>query len=170
MNMNTANKYPQRQRGVVLFISLIMLVVIGLLTMSLMGLSRIEMRMANNEESRISSLQMAQAMNDIVIARPAMTPVIGGAGFKLCLGDVADCDMEMPDMPVNDVTDAVDDGYLQISAIRQDPEFRPPPRGTGFSASKFTATSFRLQSTYDRTSEGQGQAAIEEGVIVLVPL
>lgn len=168
--MNLTNKYPQRQRGVVLFISLIMLVVIGMLSMSLMGMSRIEMRMANNEESRISSLQMAQAMNDIIVSRPDMTPVIGGAGFKLCLGDVPNCDMEMPDMPDNEITDAIADGYLQTSAIRQDPEFRPPPRGTGFSASKFTATSFRLQSTYDRTAEGQGQAAIEEGVIVLVPL
>jgi len=168
--MKAANRSLQTQRGVVLFISLIMLVVIGMLTMSLMGMSRIEMRMANNEESRISSLQMAQAMNDIIISRPSMTPVIGGAGFKLCVGDLPDCDMDMPDMPDNEVTAAVAEGYLQASAIRQDPEFRPPPRGTGFSASKFTATSFRLQSTYDRTSEGQGQAAIEEGVIVLVPL
>ncbi len=168
--MNSSANFPRRQRGVVLFISLIMLVVIGMLTMSLMGMSRIEMRMANNEESRISSLQMAQAMNDIIISKPNMTPVIGGAGYKLCLGSVANCNMTMPGMPDNDVTDAVTEGYLTATAIRQSPEFRPPPRGTGFSASKFTATSFRLQSTYDRTAEGQGQAAIEEGVIVLIPL
>ena len=45
-----------------------MLVVIGMLTMSLLGMSQIEMRMANNEEARISSLQMAQAMATVASA------------------------------------------------------------------------------------------------------
>jgi hypothetical protein len=168
MRMTAGNL--QRQRGVVLFISLIMLVVIGMLTMSLMGMSRIEMRMANNEEARISSLQMAQAMNDLIVSRPDMTPVIGGAGYKMCLGDQTGCDQEMTDLPDNVVVDAVTDGYLDASATRQDPEFRPPPRGMGFSASKFIATSFRLESSYDRAAEGQGQAAVEEGLVVLIPL
>jgi hypothetical protein len=170
--MNALTHTRQSQHGVVLFISLIMLVVIGMLTMSLMGMSRIEMRLANNEEARISGLQMAQALSDMIVARPDMTPVVGSAGFKLCVGAQTGCDMDMDmtDIPANDITAAVDGGYLRASAARQEPEFRPPPRGMGFSASKFVATSFRLESEFDRTEDGQGHAGVEEGLTVLIPL
>jgi hypothetical protein len=76
----------------------------------------------------------------------------------------------MTDLPDNYLTTAVTDGHLSASATRADPEFRPPPRGMGFSASKFVGTSFRLRSTYDRTEDGQGYGSVEEGLIVLIPL
>jgi hypothetical protein len=168
--MNKQFIYADRQRGVVLFISLIMLVVIAMLSLSLMGMSRVEMRMANNEEARINALQMAQAISDIIVADPDKTPVVGGAGYMLCTSSLTGCDAEMTDLPDNHITTAVNDGHLTASATRADPEFRPPPRGMGFSASKFVGTSFRLRSTYDRTEDGQGFGAVEEGLIVLIPL
>ena len=162
--------YAQKQRGVVLFLSLIMLVVIGMLTLSLMGMSRVEMRMAANEEARINALQMAQAISDIIVADPDKTPVVGGAGYMLCTSSLSGCDAEMTNMPDNEITEAITDGHLAASATRSDPEFRPPPRGMGFSTSKFVGTSFRLRSTYDRTEDGQGFGSVEEGLIVLIPL
>jgi hypothetical protein len=166
--MNNRFVYADKQRGVVLFISLIMLIVIGMLSVSLMGMSRVEMRMANNEEARVSALQMAQGLSDIIVADPDKTPVVGGAGYKICT--YSGCDAEMTDMPDNVLTTAVVDRHLAASATRSDPEFRPPPRGMGFSTSKFVGTSFRLRSTYDRTEDGQGYGAVEEGLIVLIPL
>ena len=168
--MNNIFVYAEKQRGVVLFISLVMLVVIAMLSLSLMGMSRVEMRMANNEESRISALQMAQGLSDIIVADPDKTPVVGGAGYKLCTSSLTGCDAEMTSLPDNALATAVVDGHLSASATRADPEFRPPPRGMGFSASKFVGTSFRLRSTYDRTEDGQGYGAVEEGLIVLIPL
>jgi len=168
--MNRKFINADKQRGVVLFISLIMLIVIGMLSVSLMGMSRVEMRMANNEEARISALQMAQGMSDIIVADPDKTPVVGGAGYTICAGSSEGCDATMTNLPDNYLTTAVTDGYLSASATRADPEFRPPPRGMGFSASKFVGTSFRLRSIYDRTEDGQGYGAVEEGVIVLIPL
>jgi len=155
---------------VVLFVSLIILVVIGGLTMSLVGMARMEMRMAANEEARINGLQLSQALSDMIISDPDMTPVIGTAGFKLCQGNLANCDQAMPALPDNVVADAVRDGHLTASATRSDPEFRPPPRGLGFSSSKFVGTSFNLETTYDRTEDGQGYAGVEEGLFVLIPL
>jgi hypothetical protein len=168
--MNNRFNFAGRQRGVVLFISLIMLVVIGMLSLSLMGMSRVELRMANNEEARMNALQMAQAISDIIVADPDKTPVVGGAGYTMCTSSLSGCDAEMSDLPDNHITTAVTDGHLSASATRSDPEFRPPPRGMGFSASKFVGTSFRLRSTYDRTEDGQGYGAVEEGLIVLIPL
>lgn len=168
--MNNRIVYADRQRGVVLFISLIMLVVIAMLTLTLMGMSKVEMRMANNEEARVSALQMAQAISDIVVADPDKTPVVGGAGYKLCTAGLNGCDAEMSALPDSVIKDAVDDGFLTAAATRATPEFRPPPRGMGFSASKFVGTSFQLRSTYDRTEDGQGFGAVEEGLIVLIPL
>jgi hypothetical protein len=168
--MNSRIVFADKQRGVVLFISLIMLVVIGMLSLSLMGMARVEMRMANNEEARISALQMAQAINDIIVSDPDKTPVVGGAGYKMCASDHEGCDEVMTDLPVNSITTAINDGHLTATATRADPEFRPPPRGMGFSASKFVGTSFRLRATYDRTEDGQGYGAVEEGLIVLIPL
>jgi hypothetical protein len=168
--MNNRFNFADRQRGVVLFISLIMLVVIGMLSLSLMGMSRVELRMANNEEARMNALQMAQGLSDVIVADPDKTPVIGGGGYKICTAGHGGCDAEMTDLPDNELVTAVTDGHLSASATRADPEFRPPPRGLGFSASKFVGTSFRLRSTYDRTEDGQGYGAVEEGLIVLIPL
>jgi len=159
-----------RQKGVVLFVSLIMLVVIGMLTLSLVGMARMEMRMSANEEARINGLQLSQALSDMIVADPDRTPVVGRAGFTICAGEGQQCDMEMPALPDNSIADAVADGHLTAVATRSDPEFRPPPRGMGFSSSKFVSTSFNLESTYDRTEDGQGYAGVEEGLLVLIPL
>ena len=164
-------KMANRQRGMVLFISLIMLVVIGLLTMSLMDISRIEMRMSNNEEARINGLQMAQSLSDVIAAEPDMTPVVGGAGYTHCAGTRENCDASITeDLPENVVAAAVADEHLSAIVTRSTPEFRPPPRGLGWSAAKFVSTSFVVEATYDRTEDGMGHGSVEEGLVVMIPL
>jgi len=161
----------QKQQGVVMMVSLIMLIVIGILTLSLMGMSRTELRMAHNDEVRAGALQLAQAATDLIVASPGMTPVIGTAGYKFCTDGVADCD-DYDEIVIVEpgLEDEVDDGHLEVEITRGDPEYRPPPRGMGFSASKFTATTFEVAATYDRAEDGLGYAEINEGLIVLIPL
>ena len=75
------NSQPaQHQRGAVLLVSLIFLVVMGLIGLSAMQSSRLELKMAVNEEVRSAAHQSALALIDAIIATPAMTPVIGGIG------------------------------------------------------------------------------------------
>jgi hypothetical protein len=159
---------PSKQRGVVLFVSLIMVVIIGMLTLSLMGMSRIEMRMANNEEARINGLQVAQSMIDVAVSDSKMTPVVGGAEYRLCLGDQTDCDMEIPSTPPDEVNAYVTSDALDFVATRSDPPLRPPVRGSGWSVS-FVAAPFRLRATYDRTEDGQGFAEVEQGLEIMIP-
>lgn len=161
---------PGRQRGVVLFVSLIMLIVIGLLTMSLTGMSRMEMRMANNEENRINGLQAAQAVIDIASSDQDLTPVVGGAGYMLCAGtDTEGCDAIVTDeLPANDLKTAVTGGKLNLYVIRSNPPIQNPPRYVETDLNHFESAPFRLRGIYDRTGEGMGQAAVEQGVVVLV--
>ena len=166
--MQNYRNIPSQQRGVVLFVSLIMVVVIGMLTMSLMGMSRIEMRMANNEEARINGLQVAQAMIDVAIADTRMTPVKGGADYQMCLGDQTDCDSEITQAPPDDVNEHITSEALNFAAIRTDPPLRPPARGGGWSIS-FVAAPFRLRATYDRTEDGLGFAELEQGLEIMIP-
>ena len=168
--MNSYNSRYNKQRGAVLMVSVIMLMVIAMLTLSLLTMSRVGMRMAINDEARANSLQMAQAINEVIISDPDMTPVVGTAGFRLCTDNVADCDMQTI-LPVDtEISGAVDLDQLSAVATRGTPEFKPPPRGMGFSVSKFAATSFELDAVYDRAEEGQGFAEIREGLIVMIPL
>ncbi len=163
-------RFAPRQRGVVLFVSLIMLVVIGLLTMSLTGMSRMEMRMANNEENRINGLQIAQAVIDIASSDQDITPVIGGAGYMLCAGtDDGGCDADVePELPANDIKTAVTEGKLNLYVIRADPPIQNPPRFVETDLTHFESAPFRVRGVYDRSAEGMGHAAVEQGVVVMV--
>ena len=151
-------------------ISAVMLVVIGMLTMSLMSMSKLQIRMSNNEEVRLNALQNAQSSNEAIIGNPTSTPVVGGPGYKLCTDNIAGCDQYTLVMPTTEMQALVSDGFLSAVAFRGEPEFRNPPRGTDWSLDKFTSTTFTIESTYDRTKEGQGISEVEEGLVVMLPL
>ncbi|MEJ2297304.1 MAG: hypothetical protein P8X94_02110, partial [Woeseiaceae bacterium] len=62
------NALPGRQRGAILVIALMFLVAITLYTISSMRSSNIGLFMAQNEESRITAEQAAQALADAIVA------------------------------------------------------------------------------------------------------
>lgn len=155
------------QRGGVLLVSLIFLIVIGLLGLSSLTTSRLELRMANNEEVRTSALQMAMAFADGVVATPAMTPVFGNVGYTLCTPGQPDCDNPSLFMPDPNLAPEVAAGNLSGTVVLRTAGNSPPPRGLGFSADKFAAAGFQLTSTYDRADEGLGSATISQGLLIL---
>ncbi len=159
-----------QQHGATLLVALVFLVVLGMLTMSSMQATRLQLRMSNNEESRVTALQAAQAMTDAIAATPAMTPVSGGIGYTLCTPDGGDdCDRESLFMPDGELAAEVDDGNLTAQAVVTSPPGSPPPRGLGYSADKFGATSFSVTSNYNRADEGRGRAVVNAGLVVLTP-
>ncbi len=168
--MNEIHTFRSKERGSVLMISAVMLIVIGMLTMSLMGMSRMEVQMATNEEARVSAVQAAQSSNEAIIGNPSTTPVVGGVGYKLCTTNLATCDQYTLLMPTTEMQMLVTGDYLSAVAFRGEPLFRNPPRGTDWSLDKFTSTTFTVQSTFDRTAEGLGAAQVEEGLVVMLPL
>lgn len=158
-----------RQRGATLVTALVFLLVITLFSVTSMRSGTVGVRMAQNEESRFSSLQASQAFGEAIAGSPASTPVIGGAGFSNCTAGEAGCDRYTIDPPDGFLQGEVDAGYLNVRVERLTPPDKPPPRVLESSIDKFSAASFEVTSTYDRAQEGLGRAQLVEGLLVLVP-
>ena len=167
MNKNYSN--TSRQTGGVLLVSLTFLIIIGLLGLSSLQTARLELRMAGNEEVRTNAFQTAQALVDVVVANPAMTPVSGGVGFTVCTAGQANCDLEAITMPGVEMAPEVDNGHLAGTAVLIAPGNTAPPRGLGFSADKFAASRFEMTSTYDRSDEGLGRSSVTVGLLIVTP-
>jgi len=168
--MNNRRQAPlQRQQGAILMIALLFLVTITLLTVSSMRSSNIGLHLAQNEESRITAGQAAQALVDAIVASPASTPVVGTTGYSACTPGETGCDRN--DLPVPNPTLAAEIAadHIQARVDRVGTLFRPPPRAVETSIDKFSSASFRVVTTYDRIDDGLGHEQITGGVLVLVP-
>ncbi len=150
-------------------IALLFLVTITLLTVSSMRSSNIGLHLAQNEESRITAGQAAQALVDAIVASPASTPVVGTTGYSACTPGETGCDRY--DLPVPNPTLAAEIAadHIQARVDRVGTLFRPPPRAVETSIDKFSSASFRVVTTYDRIDDGLGHEQITGGVLVLVP-
>lgn len=150
-------------------ISLIFLIAITLLSVASMRSSNINLRMAQNEESRVAADQAAQALADAIVSKPESTPVVGISGYTVCTTGEYDCDRY--DLAVSDsmLAASIDSNYISARVERTGTVFRPPPRIVESSIDKFSSASFRVTATYDRTADGLGYRQISEGVLVLVP-
>ena len=159
----------RRQGGAILVVALMFLVAITLYTISSMRSSNIGLFMAQNEESRVTAEQAAQALADAIVASPASTPVVGTTGYTACTAGEANCTRN--DLPVTDPTlaYAVANDHIRARVERTGTIFRPPPRVVETSIDKFSSASFRVVTTYDRVDEGLGREQVTEGVLVLVP-
>lgn len=164
--------HDQRQQGIVLFASLIFLIVVTMIGLASMRSSTLELRMSLNEESRISAFQQAQAMSDAIIFTPGSTPVVGDVGYRICTASVpggVPCDQRNLTVPNAYIQGEVGAGHLTAVVERVGSNTSPPPRGLDSSVDKFSAPTFRVQSTYDREAEGLGRSTLNEGVLVLIP-
>jgi hypothetical protein len=88
----------------------------------------------------------------------------------VCTPGVADCDNESIYMPDGELADDVAAGHLTATAVMTAPSNGPPPRGLGFSADKFNATTFEVNAVYDRADARLGTADITQGLIVVTPI
>jgi hypothetical protein len=166
--MSLAFNSRDNQRGGVLLVSLVFLIVIGLLGLSSLTTSRLELRMANNEEVRTNALQTAMALAEAVVATPAMTPVFGSLGYTMCTPGQPNCDNPSLFMPDPALAPEVESGHLNATVVLRTMPNSPPPRGLGFSADKFSAAGFELTSNFDRADEGLGSATVTQGLLVLI--
>lgn len=162
-------KTMNNQQGAILVIALIFLVAITLFTISSMRSSKIGLFMAQNEESRVTAVQAAQALADAIVANPASTPVVGTTGFTACTPGQSGCNKNDLAVVNAHLADSVAASYLKARVERTGTVFRPPPRIVESSIDKFTSASFRVVTEYDRVDEGLGRQQITEGVLVLVP-
>lgn len=159
------NHACRRARGAALVTALVLLIVITLLTVTAMRFSTLEMRMASNEEQRLSAFQSAQAAIDAVIANTAHFPVTGTAGFTNCTANMTGCDrngITLSGAPFSTAT-------TFVTVERLSPDTLPIPRGVETSSDKFSAAGFSVNSFFDGSGLGTGSVRIVQGYLVLAP-
>ncbi|HMB74014.1 MAG TPA: PilX N-terminal domain-containing pilus assembly protein [Gammaproteobacteria bacterium] len=159
----------RRERGAALVTALIFLIIISVLSISSMRAGSLGVRMAQNEEARLSAVQVAQALTEAIVGTPAATPVIGGAGFSNCTAGEPGCSINNVVPPAGWLANEVAAGHLSARVERLSPPDKPPPRAIATSIDKFSAASFQLIANYDRSDEGLGSVELTEGLLVLVP-
>jgi hypothetical protein len=168
MSPRTINR-RDAQTGVTLVTALIFLAVISMLSITSLRSSTVGVRMAQNEESRFTAIQAAQALTEAIVGSPASTLVIGGAGFSNCTTGEVGCNTYAIAVPAGFLADALAAGQISARVERLTPPEKPPPRVLESSLDKFSAASFQIIATFDRTDEGLGRAQLVEGLLVLVP-
>jgi len=167
MQHNNSN-YAVTQRGSVLLISLVFLIILTLGATTTMRTSTMELRMAGNEEARLITLEMTQSIIDEVVGNPDNMIVSGNVGFINCTTNVTGCNTSLVTIDTN-LLSVSKAGNARVIVERLAPALTPAPRGINSSADAFFAARFEVDTTYDGTSSNEGKAAIVQGVLVLVP-
>jgi hypothetical protein len=162
---------PASQRGATLFVALVLLLLVSILAASSVRSSMAGLRSAVAEQLRAEALQKAQSLVDAVLGAPANTAVTAAAGDLNCLPNVPGCTRNS--LQLVDAPEDPEAAGISVKVRRIEPRpgvlLAAPPRGTGYSAVKFQAAHFQVESRYDETSAGHGRAELSEGAVVIVP-
>jgi len=159
------------QRGVVLVVSLLVLLVMGIIATTVARTNQLQLHMAGNDEARIAALQQALAVADGIFARSANTLATGGVGHRNCLADTLDAGCDDHTLTLDQgVLPAV--GDLNAAVLRLAPEEGRMPvlsEGAANSTVHYRVARFELQVVYDGTAGGTGRASLAQGVLVRFP-
>jgi hypothetical protein len=164
---NTVRHPVNNQSGSVMLVALVMLVIIGTLGLLSIKTSKLETRMAGNEQVRIAAHQTAQSLIDVVIADSNLTPVVGDIGYMSCTGGQAGCNAAVLLMPVGTTANEVAAGYLSGTSTYT--AVGPPPRVFNTSSESYVANHYRIRAQFDRADEGLGTSDITQGIVILTP-
>lgn len=162
------------QRGAALLTALVLMALLTVVAASTLRFSSSGLRMAVNEELRSDAFQNAQSLVDAALAVPGNLMVTLGVGETNCVAGVSGCDdstLVLRDGSGVEVTAsqlAASGSAIQVRRIN--PDVSTPPRNTGYSAVRFQASFLQVESAYDGTAGGWGQASVNEGVTVIVPV
>ncbi|MCP5130047.1 MAG: hypothetical protein H6985_10750 [Pseudomonadales bacterium] len=159
------------QRGMVLAISLLVLLILSLVATTVARTNRLQLHMAGNDEARIAAMQRALAVADSVLpvaiapGRPAQV------GYRLCTALSTDtrCDERTITLDPS-VQTAI--GSLDVAVVRVAPlQDRLPVMAEAKASSTvhYRAARIEVQVAYDGSSGGRGRAMLTQGLLVRLP-
>lgn len=168
------------QRGAILLISIIFLLLLSLLALSTMKSGTLEFLMAGNEQSRVEAYELTAAVNESVISRWKESTDIDGnlveANFQtdktLCNSSHSDpdaeCDAKTLSIDGNLSTKLTSIGATVEYATHYLAEGRAP-RGAGQDEDD-CAFYFEAEADFDNTANSQGSSHQAEGVYIVNPV
>lgn len=160
-----------RQRGVVLVVALLVLLLLGIIATTVARSNLLQLRMAGNDEARTAAMQQALAVVDAVLPSAVGLAPAGGVGYRLCLPDSAttDCDdyslvLESGALPAVGITD--------VAVTRVAPlEERMPVLAEDQASSTvyYRVAKIEVQVSYAGSAAGLGRATIAQGLLLRLP-
>jgi Tfp pilus assembly protein PilX len=159
--------------GAALLVALIIMAVLSVVAASVVRFSIAGLRVAVNEELRTDAFQRAQSLVDMALAVPQNLVISGQVGDTNCVAGVSGCTRNTLKLyytaGVEVTATELDSNGDSIRLTRIGPEASTPPRGTGYSATRFQAGYLEVEGGYDGVEAGWGRAALNEGVTAIVP-
>lgn len=167
------NVVPNRQEGVVLVVSLVLLVAITLLSLAGISTTTLEFLMASNQQDRVDAFQQAEAGIDATASYGDNFQVRGLVGDSHCTPGFLDTSKyydASAEVTCNafdvSIPAAFDLTYSRVDIQRMPPLLQPAPRFIESSAEKLKVASFKIDSRYDARALEEGRAEHNQGVIV----
>ncbi len=162
------------QRGAVLLLSMIFLLLLAMVAGTTMHTSTLEFRMAGNDQFREEAFQQAEAVAAALSENTDNFPVAGGVGYTICKTGEADpaCDINTltVDSEIVDVAAGVTVDYRverQGPVIMTSLPFRQS-QSQASSSLAFNAALFEATVAVDGSAVRLGRAEIAQGVARLI--
>ena len=158
------------ERGAVLPVCLLVLLLIAIITAALTRSNLLQMHMAGNTQAKTEALQQALAVVDWAMDDESSTPVAGGPGYKVCLVNSPDPDCDQATLSIDESLRPAS-GTVDLTVTRLAPRSVPMPLMAERHASSsqfYRAAKFELRAAYDGTARGQGRAVVVQGVLVRI--
>ena len=151
-----------RQRGAVLIVALLILMVVTMIGLSATQSGILQMQMAGNDQVTSEAFQLAESANDYLVSTVSAIPVVGGAGYKICTSGISGCD-DTVSLPTGFVA-----SKHAIVIERVAPETMPLPRVLSTSASQFASAAYESSSRYADSATG-ANVNVVLGILKLTP-
>lgn len=158
-----------KQRGAVLLISMIFLLLLALVAGTVMQTSTLEFRMAGNDQFREEAFQQAQAVATSISENINNFPVTGDVGYKIC-GGGSGCDAYTLTYDSGVVTDST---LVSATVVREGPlilesfPIRLSESETSSSPS-YDAAIFEVGVEFNGSGQSLGNAEVAQGVAVKI--
>lgn len=156
------------QQGNVLFITLIFLLLLSITASAVIRSATTGLRMTANEQTRLSTLSLAQSIADSVLVQRSNFPLAGPPGTRFCTVNVSGCGTQP--ISINSALLSTDkQRYARVLVERLPPDLAPPPAALGLDASIFSMARFQVTVEYDGRAINEGRAGVVQGVTLLQP-
>lgn len=172
--MNQTHTRPNSQRGAALAIALLMVVIITLLGVAALRATQVELKLAQNAESRMSAIENAESMARYAESTYGTLPVDGNLSFTACVLPAVVRTAEFS-CPSSSISTSNSTSQLQLygyALIRREAPLFVEVNvlrevGHETSAKNYDFARFTIVGGYDRTPQRMSAAEITEGRLVL---
>ncbi|MBL4621304.1 MAG: hypothetical protein JKY89_02805 [Immundisolibacteraceae bacterium] len=147
----------QHQQGAVLIVALVLLTVLTFIAVTALNTSSMEEKMAGNTQESHRSFQTAETGLANTFADSGLFVLTEDAGLAGCAADAG------TQLNLNDIGDYSADGVVCTTFIM----WTQPPRGSGYSATSFSAAHFEMVST--GTTDSQATTILNAGAFQIAP-